>query len=391
MSMRLRRWPVVVLLALAAPALAGPSAPAPAGTVGIAVAGGSLTLWPYTTSDFETRSDPVNLVFPNADPRAIRQELVRLGGQRPGTPFAGLPFGAGACRWMDAMGYEQTAWAEPDEWVAGAVQLACVASPSHPLGSPFRFHARLFRVGAHTLGAAHFEILVPGTAEHEVLSWDFARQLVLYDVARTGTLTAAPTSVGLVPAGSFRAVRRPVHDGLVAAGLGPLFAALGLVPPASGDVPIPTSGQAAVLSTGIAFAPVQEKLEATAEVTYDIVAPKPFCASGPYDFVRLRGPLHFAQSVHTNPSGKYQRDYLLGGTLQVTPMIPTSPTTFVPAGPTIDASITETHRAMLTDEYDQVTERVAQVLLGEEPQSLEWTFGAGQWDRFVRSVVCEAP
>jgi hypothetical protein len=46
---------------------------------------------------------------------------------------------------------------------------------------------------------------------------------------------------------------------------------------------------------------------------------------------------------------------------------------------------------MLTDHHGQVTERVSQVLLGEDPQSLEWTFGAGQWDRFVRNVVCGTP
>ena len=378
-------------LALTTPAWAGGRVPPPEGLVPVNAGSATLVVWPYTTSDFETGSDPVNLVFPNADPRALRQELMKLDGDRP--PFAFLPLGAGACTWMDAMGYEQAAWGEPLGWVGGSVQLACVASASHPLGSPFRFHVRLFRIGAHTLGAAHFEILIPGTAEHEVLSWDFARQLVLYDVARTGTLAAAPSAVGLVPAGSFRAVRRPVYDALVAGGLGPLLAALGLTAPATGDVPIPTSGTAAVLSAGIVLEPVQEKREASTDVAYDIVIPRPFCADpqNPYDFVRLQGPLHFAQRVHTNPSGLYERRYVLGGTLQVTPMRPTSATTFVPAGPTIDASISETHRGMITDRHDQVTERVSQVLLGDPQQSLEWTFGAGQWDRFVRSVVCGEP
>ena len=75
-----------VCLALAAPVLAGPSAPAPSGTVPVVAGTETLSLWPYTTSDFETKSDPVNLVFPNADPRAIRQELLELDGSRP--PFA---------------------------------------------------------------------------------------------------------------------------------------------------------------------------------------------------------------------------------------------------------------------------------------------------------------
>ena len=82
------------------------------------------------------------------------------------------------------MGYEQAAYADPEGWVGGAVQLACV-QPGAPLGSPFRFHIRLFRSGEHTLGNAHFEFLIPGTAEHEVLSWDLAREFVTYDMGRT--------------------------------------------------------------------------------------------------------------------------------------------------------------------------------------------------------------
>ena len=384
-----RLGPAAVFLALAVPVLAGEEAPPPAGAVDVGTAAGTLTLWPYTSSDFETKADPVNFVFLNADPRAVRQELLKLGPSRP--PFSSLPLGAGACTWMDAMGYEQAAWGAAEGWVGGSVQLACVVSTAQPLGSPFRFHVRLFRVGAHTLGAAHFEILIPGTAEHEVLSWELAKQLVAYDVGRTQTLVAAPAPVGLAASGAFRAVRRPVYDGLVKMGLGPFLSALGLVPTGPGDVPLPWSGAALALETAIGFEPRQQKLEATAAVTYDVVVPRPFCASGPYDLVRLQGPLHFAQAVHTNPSGKYERSYALGGILRVTPMRPLPDGSFVPTGaPSVDASISETHRSMITDNYDEITERVAQVLLGDEPQSLEWTFRAGHSDRFLRNVVCPA-
>jgi hypothetical protein len=375
--------------------------------VPVAVGTETLDVWPYTTSDFETQSDPVNLVFPNADPRAIRQELMKLDGSRP--PFAFLPQGAGACTWMDAMGYEQAAWGEPDGWVGGSVQLACVASRAHPLGSPFRFHVRLFRVGAHTFGAAHFEILVSGTPEHEVLSWDLARDLVAYDVGSTGTVVGPVTATSLIPEGTFRAVRRPVFDALLSFGFGgllvDLFPAHPPMPPWPAwpaDVPIPTSGEAAVLATDIGFEPRQAKHEASTDVSFNIVVPKPFCSSGSDDptddFVWLQGPLHFAQSVHTNPSGKYERRYAIGGTLRVTPMrivtppTPTTPPGYAPTGePAVEASISETHRAMLTEHYDQVTERVSQVLLGDPQQSLEWTFAAGQQDRFLRDVLCGTP
>ncbi len=121
----------------------------PSGVVHVSAGGEKLVVWPYTTSDFETPSDPINLLFPNADPREIRQELMKLdgspiGSRSPGCPVARLP-------WTDAMGYEQAACGLPERWVGGAVQLACVHDGA-PLGDPFRFHIRLFRVGKHTIG-----------------------------------------------------------------------------------------------------------------------------------------------------------------------------------------------------------------------------------------------
>ncbi|HEY8232501.1 MAG TPA: hypothetical protein VIJ10_07560 [Vicinamibacteria bacterium] len=380
----LRSFALAALLcqgSVAATAWDGP--PPPTGQMDVVAAGEPLTLWPYTTADFESPSDPVNLIFPNADPRGIRQELVKLDGARP--PFATLP--GGNCTWTDAMGNEHAAWGEPAGWVGGAVQLACV-QPGAPLGSPFRFHVRLFRSGAHTLGSAHFEFLIPGTAEHEVLSWDLAREFVTFDVARTGVLTAAPTAIGLIPAGAFRTVRRPVYLGLVQAGAAPLLASLGLVLPPSGDVPIPTSGQARVLAAAVDFEPLRSEARTTTRVTYSIVVPRPFCATGPGDFVKLEGPLDFAMTVHTSRSGNYERHYLVGGTLVVTPMTPTSATTFVPVGDPVDAIVFEAHRGTLTDRRGQVTELAAQILLGDPKQSLSRRFSAGHADHFASTVLC---
>jgi hypothetical protein len=383
---RNRRSPILVaLMSLAAgvaPAWDGPAAPED--LKHIEAGGESMTLWPYTTSDFESPSDPINLVFPNADPRAIRQELLKLDGNRP--PFASLP--GGNCRWTDAMGYEQAAYREPLGWVGGAVQLASV-QPGAPPASPFRFHIRLFRSGVHTLGNGHFEFLIPGTAEHEVLSWDLAREFATFDLARTGLLTAAPSAVGLIPGGSFRAVRRPVYDALVLGGAGPLLALLGLVAPATGDVPIPTSGQANVLSAVIHFEARHTKATTTTRVNYSIVVPKPFCATGPSDLVQLEGPLDFSMTVRTDRSGDYARTFLVGGTLKVTPMRPTSATTFVPTGePAVDALIFEAHSGTLTDRRGQVTEKAAQILLGDPRQSIHWRFAAGQADHFARTILC---
>jgi hypothetical protein len=286
------------------------------------------------------------------------------------------------------MGNEQAAFGRPERWVGGAIQLVCVHD-GFPLGDPslpFRYHVRLFRIGEHTLGAAHFELLIPGTAEHEALSWDLARALVAFDVGRTQTVVAPVEQVGLIPAGYFGAVRRPIYNGLRGPNPTPqqiyfLETVLGLVPPdATSDVPIPTSGQAVAFVTAIDFEPSRTHEVTTTQVDYGVNVPKPFCATGPSDFVRLQGRLQFTMSVTTLPSGRFERTHTIGGTLTVIPL-------GAPGDPA-DASIFELHRATLDDRHGQVTEQAQQSLLGDPFQSLAWSFAAGDTDRFVEKVVC---
>jgi hypothetical protein len=378
---------------LLAPAIAGAAREArpPSDTVTVDVGGLPLTLWPYTFDEPAppgTPSDPVNLVFLGSDPREIRQALMQVSGDRrptfPDTP----PFD---CTWTDAMGNEQAAWAEQEGWVGGEVQLACVGAGA-PLGNPFRFHLRLFREGDLTLGAAHFEVLIPGTAEHEALSWNFAQSFVTFDMIRTGALTANPAPVLLGPAGTFRDVRRPIYDALLAGGAGPILALAGLpvppapLPPAGDPIPMPTNGTAMVFAPRIAFEPVQAKTRTELDVTYGVVTPKPFCA-GPTDYVLLQGPVHLALRTHTNPSGMYERRYVVSGSLTVTPGYP-SGGGFVATGPPVPAVVSELHRALLTDHYGEVTEEGAQTLLSDPLQSLAWSLSAGHVDRFFSSLTC---
>jgi hypothetical protein len=377
----------VLFLAVAVPALGGQSAPQPAGVVTIDAGGEQLALWPFITTNYRPdaagKSDPVNLVFLNTDPRAIRQELLRLDGSRPQWSF--LPRGANGCTWMDAMGYEQAAYLEPEGWVGDEVQLAC-ATPDSPLGREYRFHVRLFRSGPHTIGGAHFEINVPGTAEHEVLSWELARDFVTDEIARLEPGAVREETSVFGPTGSFRTVRGLVngyvwqtnYPGNLA-----FLGALGLPPPTAGfpAVPIPVSGRAAVFAPAFKYVPVKSDITLTDSRSYFVAnTPKPFCDGAPIQITG--GPLTFTLRVQTNPSGKYQRTYTVAGSLKIKTLS---------TGVVQDALVSETHRGMLTDNHGQVSEEVSQILLPTDTavgQSLYWVFGAGKDDYWVPQQNC---
>jgi hypothetical protein len=144
----------------------------PAAMVSVALPGtGSLTLWPFTTAELATPSDPINLIFTGAaDPVQIRAALMALDGSRQAVLppmlqayYHALP--VLQCRWRDAMGGHQAAAASPAGWTASTVHLECGDYDR------LRFHLRIFRVGRVTVANAHCETVIPGTTGHEVLSW----------------------------------------------------------------------------------------------------------------------------------------------------------------------------------------------------------------------------
>ena len=362
---------VVLLPALA---LAWPEAPPPADQVTVTLPDGSLTLWPYTGTSFDgTGSDPVNLLFLNVDPRAIRQALMALP---PAPPLY--------CTWADAMGYEQTAWAETEGWVGSEIQLACI-HPGEPLGDPFRIHLRLFRQGPHTVGAAHFEILLPETAEHQVLSWDYAELLVAGDIVRTEAATGV-LDVALRSEASFRAISPLVYNELVKAGLGPLLEQLGLPPgQVAAEVPIPTLIPAKAMAVDLVYEPMPERIRTRYASEYDVVAPKPFCNPTGSEYVKLKGRLRFDLRVYGDEAGRFLRKYDVKGQLTVTPWHPIAG---VPLGHRVPARIRERHAAVLTDGYGQVYEKASQQLLGTNKQSLSWFLAAGELDRYFASQQC---
>jgi hypothetical protein len=387
--MRMRTLGAAVLaVLLPAWALAWPEAPPPPESerVTVEVAGGSVTLWPYATNDYSQPYDPINLFFPGQDPREIRQALLELNGAREGLLPDDLP--VLNCLWADAMGSEQVAWAEPAGWVGGVVQLVCT-HPESPLGYPFRVHLRLYRQGPVTLGAAHFEFLIPDTAEHEVLSWDLAREFVALDMWRTGYLIAPPEEdLEVQPAGPFRAVRRPVYDALVDAGAGDLLASLQLFPTSpTGDVPILTSGTGIGLAAGITLDPAWKAIRSAVKVDYNVVVPKPFCAEGEADLVHLGGPVHLSLAVYTSPYGTYDRRHYIRGTLMVTPVVRVGDE-YVPTGPSVPALINQNQRGVLTDWYGQLSERGSQILLSDPRQSAWWMLLGGYVDGYFGKVTC---
>src|SRR4029079_1006536 len=130
----------------------------------------------------------------------IRSVLMSLPGSgRPG------PLAAFNCTWSDAVGDPQTSYSSSTGWVPSSIQMQC-GNFQGP-----RFHARIFREGNVTVANAHYEILIPGTNQHEVLSWELAEALVAADIARSGYLGAAPSVSSVITAAPYyRAVQAPV-------------------------------------------------------------------------------------------------------------------------------------------------------------------------------------
>ncbi|HSQ60375.1 MAG TPA: hypothetical protein VLT84_08075 [Acidobacteriota bacterium] len=288
----------------------------PSGVVSVNHDGASLRFWPYTGAGFDgTPSDPVHLIFRgNADPLTLRAALMNLDGDRTAAGFPPVaPFNQ---RWRDAFGDVQTGWAEGEGWSGSVVQLA--------LGdyAPVRVHLRLFRTaaptgGTWTLGAAHFEVLIPGTTEHQVLSWMLARHVVVADLARTGLLIGPPASGGVVSAApSFREIPAVIYNGLP-----PELRALtgGPAGDQSSPVPIPSDGEVVILSLG--GSPNAGTADAqTLTLNFDQVIPKPLCSDGPYDWVYVQGPVTLRRSASVDAEGRYRYSARATGTVTVTPV-----------------------------------------------------------------------
>jgi hypothetical protein len=296
--------------------------------VRIAVPGGTLSLWPYTGTDFSgTPQDPLNLIFTGAsDPRSIRSALIGLDGNRTafGMP-AVYPFN---CTWSDAIGDLQTGYNAAKAWVGSAIQLACGNY------GPVRFHVRLFDAGATTLGNAHFEVLIPGTADHQVLSWELAEELVKVDFMRSGLLAAGPGGTGEINDGPFRQIPAEIYN-LIPADLKSIING----PPGtvSASVPIESDGHASVFNLTAAAHSQTTGSEQAFVIQYGQVIPRPFCAQGA-EYLYVEGPVSLEKTVRVSDAGELTTEFHASGHLRLTPV---NPATGAPAGPTYEAEVKE--------------------------------------------------
>jgi hypothetical protein len=308
----------------------GVAPPAPAGLVTV----GSLDLWPWTGRDLSgTTADPINLIFTgDVDVLSLRAALMSLDGDRTSFGFPSTyPFN---CTWGDAHGEMQTTYTSGAGWVGSAVQLECGSY------DPIRFHIRLFDAGSEVVGAVHFDLLIPGTPQHQVLGWELPQQLVMVDFLRTGLLSAAPGAAVLSAAGYVQSIPQPIYNGVPDA----LKVALGLPPGNTTDpsVPVPNDGVATVLDIASAAAVTPSVVEYSVSAPFDQVIPRPFCSAGPTDFVHVQGPVDITVSTVIDDDGTLSTHNTLDGDLAVTPI---DISTGQPSGATFAAQISQVDNA----------------------------------------------
>ncbi len=347
-----------------------PAVPSPLNTVDLP-GGGTLKLWPYTADSFPaTHVDPINLVFvgPYSDPRQIRAALLGLGGDRSaaGLPPAFLP-GVFDCHWQDGIGGgNQAAYVDGRAWQGSAIQLVCGPYDF------FRFHLRLFRFGNITLGGAHFEMNIPGTPNHESLSWELARAVVAYDLMSSGRAQA----VGIVNTGSQTPTYRTVNP-LIYPAVANLLLALG-APTAD----IPNSGQATVLQLAQPPAAVPGSHTQTLTITMGIDLPAPFCNPG--GFVHVAGPLQLSQTTTVTTDGDYASAFATKGTVTVTQL--------APGGQTFDAKIAELDASALTNLFSQASLFNVQSMAPGGPnrgtQTTSFVIGPARLTAYSQRVTC---
>ena len=373
--------PVAPVTDWSGPAAFDAAAAPPALLVPLAVPGGALSVWPYTGTDFSgTPQDPLNLVFTGgSDPRAIRRALMALDGDR--TAFGMPPVFPFNCTWSDAIGDLQTGYNVRAAWVGSAIQLACGGY------GPVRFHVRLFEAGATTLGNAHFEVLIPGTADHQVLSWELAEQLVKVDFVRSGLLgPTGPGSTGPINAAPFREIPAEIYN-LIPAELKSLIGGPG--GSVNSPVPIGSDGHATVFHLANDAGEGADGSDQQFVIQYGQVIPRPFCGSGA-EYLYVEGPVNLRKTVQVTDAGELRTNFEASGRLRLTPV---DPRTGAPVGATYEAEVKDEqvsrfgkHGGMIRGL--QVQTELPRNVSGHGQRVIRIKVGAGGPDLYKRDIDC---
>ncbi len=353
-------------------------APSPLSTVN---AEGEFTMWPYTSSDLENPADPVNvLLVGEADPRSIRQALLDLDNDRSSLGLP--PVAPFDCTWEDAIGGHQGAFARGAGWSGSVIQLQCGDYEG------LRFHLRLFRAGERTIVNAHFETIIPATTEHQVLSWELAEQFAVGDLGRTGLLSAPPSQTIPITPSPYGEIAPEIYN-LLPEELKALIGGPAGQQPS--PVPMANDGRATVLSIGEAIQPVPGHWVEEFTVSFDQVLPKPFCVEGSSPYVYITGPVHLRQVVSLSGEGILTTNFQARGSLQVTPIDPTTaPPT--PVAPTYQATVSQSQTAVLGDRQERLSQIIEQrelpPALGRGSLRTKLTIAREGRTAFEQRIVC---
>jgi len=322
------------------------------------IAGTDATFWPYTgrTPTLGDAADPINLILVgDADPRTIRARLMALDGDR--SSFNLPPVAPFDCTWTDAIGGTQAVYVEGHGWSGSVVQLQCGAYET------LRIHLRLFRVGDLTFANAHLDTRIPGTTDHEVISWELSRALTALDLQRIDA-SMVGAAAGITASPTYRSVLAPIFQGIQAdPGTYALLvtpAALGL--PATWASLSPTGdllndGNAVIFS--VPSVPTDGGAvisRQTVKIKFAQVIPRPFCTAGGQDLLQVVGPVTLTQQVVASPSGAFHTRYHAKGHLDVQQVMPTGPGTFAPVSEPYRALVNQHGRGVMTDQINMVND-----------------------------------
>jgi len=177
----------------------------------------------------------------------------------------------------------------------------------------------------------------------------------------------------LVPAGTINDAPFRTIPGVIYNGLPPELRQLigGPIGDVTDDVDIMTDGQAFILNLASKTDWVPDRQDLDFVLQYDQIIPKPFCSSGPYDYVKVTGPVSMRQISVLTAAGNYRFGFEAHGDLEV---VPVNPMTGDVVGEPLAALVLEHHAGHLNANGFQNSSLVYQKLLPSDADGAGWLF-----------------